>query len=100
MNEPVDNGFTDDRVFKQFKPALGFDLGSDDERGFVVALLENIDERGRFLVGVVAQTQVIEDQHLGFDQAAHVVEITPGGLGGLDFFKQEVDRQKLDGMAS
>ena len=34
MDQPVDNGFTDHRVFKQLKPALGLDLGSDDERGF------------------------------------------------------------------
>ena len=34
MDQPVHDGFADDRVFKQLKPALGLDLGSDDERGF------------------------------------------------------------------
>jgi hypothetical protein len=33
MDQPVDDGFADDRVFKQFEPALQFDLGSDDISG-------------------------------------------------------------------
>jgi hypothetical protein len=58
----------------------------------VVALFENVHQRSGFFVSVVAQPQVIEDQHLGFDQTAHVVEIAAGGLGGQDFFEQKIDR--------
>ncbi len=39
---------------KQFKPSLGLDLGSDDERSLVVALFENVHQRGGLLVGVVS----------------------------------------------
>ena len=48
---------------------------------------------GLRFVGVVSEPQVIENQHLGFDETTDdVVEVTAGGLGSLDFFEQEVDR--------
>ena len=99
MDEPIDNGFADHRIFKQFEPTLGFDLRGDDERRLVVTLFKDVDQGSSLLVGVVSQPQVIEDQNLGLDQTAHVVEITAGGLGGLDFLEQKVDRQELSGMA-
>jgi hypothetical protein len=35
MDEPVDNGFTDHRIFKQLKPTLGLDLDRViDEKSF------------------------------------------------------------------
>jgi hypothetical protein len=43
MDQPVDNGFPDHRIFKQFEPTLGLDLRGDDERGLVVALFEDVD---------------------------------------------------------
>jgi hypothetical protein len=30
LNQPIHDGFGDHRIFKQFEPSLGFDLGSDD----------------------------------------------------------------------
>jgi hypothetical protein len=65
----------------------------------VVTLFEDVHEESGLLVGIVAKPQVIEDQNLGFDEATDVVEVTAGGLGGLDFLEEEVDRQKLSGMA-
>ena len=94
MDEPVDDGFTYDGVFEQLEPTLGLDLGGDDERGLVVALFENIDQGSRFVVGVVSQAEIVEDQDFGLDQRAHVVEIAARGLGGLDFFEQEAGRQE------
>jgi hypothetical protein len=29
MNEAIDDGFADDRIFKKLKPSLGLNLGSD-----------------------------------------------------------------------
>jgi hypothetical protein len=98
MDEPIDNGFADHRIFKQFKPSLGFDLRSDDERGLAVALFEDVHQGGGLLVGIVSESQVIKDQHLGFDQTAYIKQIATGGSGGLDFFEQKVNREKLCGM--
>ncbi len=50
-------------------------------------------------MGVVSKPEVIEDQNLGLDEATDVVEVTAGGLGGLDFLEQEVDCQELSGLA-
>ena len=99
MDESIDDGLANDRIFKQLKPTLWLDLRSDDERRLVVTLLKNIDQGSSLLVGIVSQTEIVEDQDLGLDQTAHVVEIAPSGFGGLDFFEQKVDRQKLSGVA-
>ena len=34
MDQPIDYGFADRRIFEQFEPALGFDLRGDDDRSF------------------------------------------------------------------
>ena len=62
MDEPIDNGFADHRIFKEFKPSLGFDLRSDDERGLAVALFKDGHQGGGLLVGIVSESQVIKDQ--------------------------------------
>ena len=99
MDEPIHDGFGDHRIFKQFDPSLGLDLGSDDEGSLVVTLFEDVHQGSGLLMGVVSKSQVIEDQNLGLDEATDVVEVAAGGLGGLDFLEQEIDRQKLRGMA-
>jgi hypothetical protein len=38
MDEPIDDGFTDDRIFKQLKPTLGLDLRSDNGVGIGLEL--------------------------------------------------------------
>src|SRR3989304_9485046 len=84
---------------KQFEPSLGFNLGSDDEGSLVVALFKDIHEGSGLLVGIVSKPQVVEDQNLGLDETANVVEIAASGPGGLEFLEQEVDRQELCGVA-
>ena len=39
----------------------------------VTALFEIVHQGSGFLVGIISQTQVIEDQPLAFDQATHVL---------------------------
>ena len=51
VDQPIDNGFADHRVFKQFEPTLGLDLRGDDERRLVVTLFEDVNEGSRLLVG-------------------------------------------------
>ena len=92
MDQSIDDGFAEHRVFEQFEPTLGLDLGSDDEPGVVVALFEDVPLGSGLLMGVVSQPQVIEDQNLDLDKASHVVEITASGVGGLDFLEQKVNR--------
>ena len=99
MDEPIDNGFSDHWIFKQFEPSLGLDLRSDDERGLAVALFENVHQGGGLLVGIVSESQVIKDQHLGFDQTAYIKQIATGGSGGLDFFEQKAKRRFLFGFS-
>jgi hypothetical protein len=54
VDQAIDNGFADDRIFKQLEPALGLDLRGDDERYLVVALFKDVDEGSGLLVGVVS----------------------------------------------
>jgi len=88
----IDDGFAEHRVFEQFEPTLGLDLGSDIQRRLVIALFEDLHQGGGLLMGVVSQPQVIEDQNLDLDKASHILEIMAGGLGGLDFLEQKVNR--------
>ena len=94
MDQPVDDRFADDWIFKQFKPSLGFDLRSDDKRGLAVALFEDVHQGSGLLVGIVSKSQIVEDQDLGFDQSAYVIQIAARSFGGLDFFEQKVDREE------
>jgi len=100
VNQAIDDGFGDHRILKQFEPPLGLDLGSDDDGSLVVALFEDVHQRGGLFVSVVSKSQVVEDQDLGLDETSNVVEITASGLGGLDFLEQEIDRQELCGWPS
>jgi hypothetical protein len=97
MDEPVDDRFTDDRIFKELKSTLGFDLRGNDDRRLMIALFEDIHQGSRFVVGIVSQAEIIEDQDFGLDETAHVVEITSRGLGGQDLFgMRPIDwREKL-----
>jgi hypothetical protein len=54
VDQPIHDGLGDYRILKQFEPSLGLDLGGDDERSLVVALLEDVDQGGGLLVGVVS----------------------------------------------
>lgn len=61
--EPIDNGFANQGIFKQYKP-LRLNLRSENEWSLR-------------------------------SSTADVIEAAASGLGGLDFFEQEVDREKL-----
>ena len=44
MDEAIDDGFADYRIFEEFEPSLGFDLRSNDEGSLVVALFKDVDQ--------------------------------------------------------
>ena len=55
VQQAVDDGLTDDGVFGESEPASGIDLRGDDDDAPLVAVLQQIDQSGRFLVGVRAK---------------------------------------------
>ncbi len=74
MDQPIDGGFGNHRIFEHFEPSPGIDLGSDDEGSLVVTLFEDVHQRGGFFMSVVSSPKVIEDQNLGLDETSHIVE--------------------------
>ncbi len=54
MDRPIDGGFGNHRIFEQFEPSPGIDLGSDDEGSLVLTLFEDVQQRGGFFMGVVS----------------------------------------------
>jgi hypothetical protein len=101
VDQPIHNGLGDHRIFKQFDPSLGLDLGSDDEGSLVVTLFQDVHQGSGLFMGVISKPEVIEDQNLGLDEASDVVKVTAGGLGGLNFLEHALSnarRQHLLGV--
>ena len=94
MDQTIHDGFGDHRILKEFQPPLRFDLGSDDERSFLIAFFEDVDQGGGFFVAVVSKPEIIEDEGFGFSEAFNVMEVAAGSLGSLDFLEEEINGEK------
>lgn len=96
IDQAVDDGLGDDGILEELDPTPWIDLAGDDDGSLPVTLLQDVDKACGLFVGIISESEVVQDQDLGAIEVSYEDKIAAGDFLRLDFLHQQIDGGESD----